>query len=62
MPLKKLQEKCKETSGEKDYPAQYQIDSHFPQQQQKNKSIPTKERVMSLFYMITDAMISNFNF
>ena len=60
MPLKKLQEKCKK-SGEHDYPVQYQIDSHFPQQQQK-KSIPTKRKGHVPFYMITNARISNFNF
>lgn len=60
MPLKKLQEKCKK-SGEQDYPRQYQIDPHFPQQQQKTNQFPPKERVIP-FYMITDARISNFNF
>ena len=49
MPLKKLQEKCKKKSGEQDYPIQYQIDSHFPQQQQKTNQFPPKERLMSLF-------------
>ena len=43
MPLKKLQEKCKKKSGEQDYPAQYQIDSHFPQQQQKTNQFPPKK-------------------
>ena len=60
MPLKKLQEKCKK-SREQDYPAKYQIDSHFPQQQQKQ--INSHQRKSNVpFYMITDAMISNFNF
>ena len=51
MPLKKLQEKCKKT-GEKDYPVQYQINLHFPQQQQKTNHFPAQEIVMPLFILL----------
>ena len=52
MSLKKLQEKRKKKSREQDYPVQYQIDSHFSQQQQKTNQFPPKERIMSLFIQL----------